>query len=58
MDFQLKDKYAQEDLLKIMEILCDKDIGCEWDRVQNHRSIRQNFIEETYEAVDAIDIDD
>ena len=48
MDFQFKDKYAPEDLLKIMEILCDKDIGCEWDRVQNHKSIRQNFIEETY----------
>ena len=46
MDFQFKDKYAPEDLLKIMEILCDKDIGCEWDRVQNHKSIRQNFIEE------------
>lgn len=58
MDFQFKDKYAPEDLLKIMEILCDKDIGCEWDRVQNHKSIRQNFIEETYEAVDAIDKDD
>ena len=58
MDFQFKDKYAPEDLLKIMEILCDKDIGCEWDRVQNHKSIRQNFIEETYEAVDAIEAND
>ena len=29
--------------------------GCPWDREQDHRSIRKNFIEETYEAVEAID---
>ena len=29
--------------------------GCPWDRVQTHESIRKNLIEETYEAVEAID---
>lgn len=32
--------------------------GCPWDREQTHQSIRKNFIEETYEAVDAIDNND
>ena len=32
--------------------------GCPWDREQTHESIRQNFIEETYEAVEAIDTKD
>ncbi len=29
--------------------------GCPWDREQTHQSLRQNLIEETYEAVDAIE---
>lgn len=28
--------------------------GCKWDREQTHESIRQNMLEEAYEAVDAI----
>jgi tetrapyrrole methylase family protein/MazG family protein len=32
--------------------------GCPWDREQTHQSIRKNFIEETYEAIEAIDNDD
>ncbi|WP_274648416.1 nucleoside triphosphate pyrophosphohydrolase [Paenibacillus humicola] len=32
--------------------------GCPWDREQTHRSIRKNFIEETYEAIEALDNDD
>ena len=32
--------------------------GCPWDREQTHQSIRNNFIEETYEAVEAIDNSD
>ena len=31
---------------------------CPWDRVQTHESLRQGFIEETYEAVEAIDAAD
>ncbi|MBR4224768.1 MAG: nucleoside triphosphate pyrophosphohydrolase [Oscillospiraceae bacterium] len=29
--------------------------GCPWDKVQTHQSIRKDFIEETYEACEAID---
>ena len=54
MDFQYKDAYDIADLVRIMHILRAPD-GCPWDRVQTHESIRQNFIEETYEAVEAID---
>ncbi|RPI02572.1 MAG: nucleoside triphosphate pyrophosphohydrolase [Calditrichaeota bacterium] len=29
--------------------------GCPWDKEQNHRSLRQHLIEETYEVIEAID---
>jgi tetrapyrrole methylase family protein/MazG family protein len=32
--------------------------GCPWDREQSHQSIRSNFLEETYEALDALDSGD
>ena len=32
--------------------------GCPWDRKQTHRSLRINLLEETYEALSAIDRDD
>ncbi|MHB0912576.1 MAG: nucleoside triphosphate pyrophosphohydrolase [Armatimonadota bacterium] len=32
--------------------------GCPWDREQTHESMKKHFIEETYEAVDAIDAGD
>ncbi len=32
--------------------------GCPWDREQTHQSLRKNFIEEAYEALEAIDKDD
>ena len=54
MDFQYKEAYNINDLIEIMRILRSPD-GCPWDKVQTHESIRQNFIEETYEAVEAID---
>lgn len=57
VDFTFKEKYTYEDLLEIMRILrCPE--GCVWDREQDHKSIRRSFIEETYEAVEAIDNDD
>ena len=58
MEFQKKDFYTTEDLLAVVEMLRDPVNGCEWDRVQTHLSVRKDFIEETYEAVDAIDNDD
>ena len=57
VDFEQKDKYGVADLLRIMEILRAPD-GCMWDQAQDHHSIRQNFIEETYEVCEAIDDDD
>ena len=56
-DFEIKDRYYIDDLLKIMALLRGKD-GCPWDKAQTHSSIRQNFIEETYEVIEAIDNDD
>ena len=57
VDFQKKEQYNFNDLLRIMEILRAPD-GCMWDREQDHRSIRRNFIEETYEVCEAIDEED
>lgn len=57
VDFSFKDHYEMDDLLEIMKLLRGEG-GCVWDREQNHHSIRNNFIEETYEAVEAIDRDD
>lgn len=47
-------KYSFGDLVQIIESLRAPN-GCPWDREQTHKSIRNEFIEETYEAVDAID---
>jgi len=46
-----------ERLHEIVAILRSPN-GCPWDREQTHRSIRRNFIEETYEAIEALDLDD
>ena len=53
-----KQRYTAEDLAAIIAILRDPETGCPWDRVQTHQSIRMNFLEEAYEAVDALDLDD
>lgn len=57
MDFTFKEKYGIDDLLKIMGILRSEN-GCPWDREQDHKSIRKDFIEEVYEAAEAIDLED
>ena len=54
MSFEQKSKYDFYDLVEIMKVLRSPD-GCPWDKVQTHHSIRQDFIEETYEAIEAID---
>ena len=53
-----KQQYTADDLAAIIAILRDPENGCPWDKVQTHTSIRMNFLEEAYEAVDAIDLDD
>ena len=52
-----KNKYNFDDLCLIMEILRGEG-GCPWDTEQTHESIRKNFIEETYEVIEAIDTKD
>jgi len=41
-------------LVEIMKKLRSPD-GCMWDREQNHKTIKRNLIEETYEAVESIE---
>ncbi|MEG2931007.1 MAG: nucleoside triphosphate pyrophosphohydrolase, partial [Ruthenibacterium sp.] len=55
---QGKDCYSMQDLLDIVALLRDPVRGCPWDKVQTHASIRKNFLEETYEVADAIDLGD
>ncbi len=57
MDFQFKQSYNFDDLVSIMKILREPG-GCPWDAEQTHETIRRNFIEETYEAIEAIDTKD
>lgn len=52
-----KQKYNFDDLVDIMYRLRDPD-GCAWDKTQTHKSIRANVVEEAYELVEAIDLDD
>ena len=54
MTFKQKDTYGIEDLREIMRVLRSEN-GCPWDREQTHASIRKDFIEETYEVIEAID---
>ena len=49
-----KESYDCNDLIKIVGILRSPE-GCPWDRAQDHHTIRNNFLEEAYEAVEAID---
>ena len=57
VDFQCKRRYDWEDFLRIMRLLRSPG-GCPWDAEQTHQSIRRNFLEETYETLDALDKDD
>ncbi|MGN1418868.1 MAG: nucleoside triphosphate pyrophosphohydrolase [Acutalibacteraceae bacterium] len=57
VDFEFKDKYTFDDLVKIMAILRAPG-GCPWDAEQTHQSIKKSFIEETYEAIEAINKND
>lgn len=49
-----KTSYTVDDLVTVVEVL-RSDEGCPWDREQDHKSIRKDFIEETYEVIEAID---
>ena len=52
-NFEFKEKYNVYDLVDIIRILRGEG-GCPWDMVQTHETIRKDFIEETYEVIEAI----
>ncbi len=54
VEYQKKDRYSIYDLLEIVKLLRGEG-GCPWDREQTHESIRNDFLEETYEVIEAID---
>ena len=58
IDWPEREHYTAEDLVELIRILRDPENGCPWDKVQTHQSIRKNFLEETCEALEAIDADD
>lgn len=53
VEFEIKDNYDINDFLRLITVLRSPG-GCPWDRKQTHESIKKNFIEETYEVVEAI----
>ena len=57
VNFMSKPRYDMADLEEITHILRSPG-GCPWDQAQTHQSIRRNFLEEAYEACEALDNDD
>ncbi len=53
----LKERYTIEDLIEIIHMLRGEN-GCPWDKVQTHQSLKKGMIEETYEAIEALDNND
>ncbi len=51
--FEFKENYDFYDLMRIMKALRGEG-GCPWDAEQTHESIKKDFIEETYEVIEAI----
>ena len=54
LNFEGRDYYTLADFVRLISFLRSED-GCPWDRVQTHESIRRNFLEEVYEACEAMD---
>ncbi len=52
-----KENYNFEDLCSLVSVLRSPD-GCPWDREQTCKSIRNAFIDETYEFIEGLDLDD
>ena len=53
VDFPVKDSYTIQDLVDLVAVLRSPE-GCPLDREQTHESIRSGFLEETHEAIEAI----
>ena len=54
LSFVCKERYTLQDFVQLISYLRSEN-GCPWDQAQTHESIRRNFLEEAYEAVEAID---
>ena len=52
-----KDTFSFDDLCILVSVLRSED-GCPWDREQTNKSIRNCFIDETYEFIEGLDNDD
>ncbi len=52
-DLMKLERFGFDDLVRVMRILQGPG-GCPWDREQTHESLRPFMLEETYEAIDAI----
>ena len=52
-DLMQLERYGFDELVQIMRILQGPG-GCPWDREQTHESLRPYMLEETYEAIEAI----
>lgn len=57
ISLKAKEKYDFNDLMTVVELLRSPG-GCPWDMEQDHKSIREDLIEETYEVIEAIDTED
>jgi tetrapyrrole methylase family protein/MazG family protein len=59
MDTFKKDRTAKAfvEFVEIVEKLRGEN-GCPWDKVQTHKSVEKNFIEEVYEVIDAIECEE
>ena len=50
-------RYTLDDFVEVMKALRAEN-GCPWDRVQTHKTLRMDMLEEAYEAANAIDNND
>ena len=57
VNWTTKKSYNCQDLMELVRVLRPPG-GCPWDQEQTHQSIRRNFLEEVYEAAEAIDSGD
>ena len=57
VQFEKLDRFGIEDLEYVIDRLRAPD-GCPWDKEQTHQSIRNDFLEESYEVADALERND
>lgn len=57
VEFMDKTRFSFGDLIEIIYRLRDPD-GCQWDKAQTNMTIRANAIEEAYELVEAVELND